>query len=599
MKRIITLTWMLVGPLMIAANLAAQPMSGNYDIGGGSNDFTDIISAIAALESQGMNGPVRLNVYTGTYNGQVLIEGGRLNLSPANSLTIKSAPGENPLVINTTGSYGYTGSGFRLYQASYVTIEGMEISNYDYSGIYLHSLNSVCAQCTLRGNYIHTNSGENLTGMKLNRISQCEIYGNEIAGNRYGIDLTYSADSRVFNNMLHSQGLYGVKNYLNSGCEFYFNSVYMDSDSADGYVFSLNRCDSSIVKNNIFHNEGNGQGQYAYYISGDVYAYPLISDFNIIFAPNGSIGYYSSIVGTCANLYIFQQATGLDSGSLSADPMFHSVQQGSVNLHINPESPAFGRGTPVGGIVMDIDGDPRYPAGPCIGCDEVLTDLRVTLTPYFPPPLVIPPGGGLIRFDVEVENMTGGNIDFDAWTEVVYEGRPAIGPLRLTRNRSIQSGMTQTRSLIQVVPGSAPPGYYAYYCHVGRYPDIILHSDDFEFVKSYTENVYTLEQEDWPVWGWDEEEAISNQQSVVGIFDSSPNPFNAETVVGFELRYSSQIKLAVYDIAGREVAVIAKGWFPAGTYYGEFDGAKLASGIYFAVLEAGGKRNMQKLMLLK
>jgi len=79
-----------------------------------------------------------------------------------------------------------------------------------------------------------------------------------------------------------------------------------------------------------------------------------------------------------------------------------------------------------------------------------------------------------------------------------------------------------------------------------------------------------------------------------------PNPFNPSTTIKFDLPVNSLVKLAVYDITGRQVAVLANGLLNRGTHSMEFNGARLASGVYFYQLEAEGKiigRN--KMMLLK
>ncbi len=56
---------------------------------------------------------------------------------------------------------------------------------------------------------------------------------------------------------------------------------------------------------------------------------------------------------------------------------------------------------------------------------------------------------------------------------------------------------------------------------------------------------------------------------------------------------------ACYDLLGREVAVLKDGLVEAGTYRVTFDGNALASGIYFARLDAGKFSQTKKLMLLK
>ena len=83
------------------------------------------------------------------------------------------------------------------------------------------------------------------------------------------------------------------------------------------------------------------------------------------------------------------------------------------------------------------------------------------------------------------------------------------------------------------------------------------------------------------------------------LLDVYPNPFNSSTVVSYELRAASYMKLAVYDIAGREVIVLAEGYSKAGSYQEQFDGSDLANGIYFASLRTGSSNIVKKLVLLK
>ncbi len=67
--------------------------------------------------------------------------------------------------------------------------------------------------------------------------------------------------------------------------------------------------------------------------------------------------------------------------------------------------------------------------------------------------------------------------------------------------------------------------------------------------------------------------------------DNYPNPFNAVTRIRYSLPRSSNIKLTVYDMLGREVAVLVNGTQGAGYYEKVFDGSAFASGIYFYRLE--------------
>lgn len=78
-----------------------------------------------------------------------------------------------------------------------------------------------------------------------------------------------------------------------------------------------------------------------------------------------------------------------------------------------------------------------------------------------------------------------------------------------------------------------------------------------------------------------------------------PNPFNPITTIVFALDRQQKIRLAVYDITGREVAALADQWFPTGEQRFTFDASSLPSGSYFARLQSENLNRTVKLVLLK
>lgn len=78
-----------------------------------------------------------------------------------------------------------------------------------------------------------------------------------------------------------------------------------------------------------------------------------------------------------------------------------------------------------------------------------------------------------------------------------------------------------------------------------------------------------------------------------------PNPFNPSTTLEYSLDATADVRLSVHDALGREVAVLENGLRGPGEHRAVFDGAGLASGLYLAVLESGGRSQSRKLLLLK
>jgi serine protease AprX len=80
-----------------------------------------------------------------------------------------------------------------------------------------------------------------------------------------------------------------------------------------------------------------------------------------------------------------------------------------------------------------------------------------------------------------------------------------------------------------------------------------------------------------------------------------PNPFNPTTVIGFDVPgpAAAHVRLAVYDLLGREVAVLADQLFSPGYYTRGLNGKDLASGVYVCRLEGGGSVQSKKMLLVR
>jgi hypothetical protein len=78
-----------------------------------------------------------------------------------------------------------------------------------------------------------------------------------------------------------------------------------------------------------------------------------------------------------------------------------------------------------------------------------------------------------------------------------------------------------------------------------------------------------------------------------------PNPFNPTTGIRFQVPSISDVKISVFDLLGREVAVLVNERKGPGSYEVKFDGSGVASGVYFYRLQAGNFVQSKKLLLLK
>jgi beta-glucanase (GH16 family) len=72
-----------------------------------------------------------------------------------------------------------------------------------------------------------------------------------------------------------------------------------------------------------------------------------------------------------------------------------------------------------------------------------------------------------------------------------------------------------------------------------------------------------------------------------GLDQNYPNPFNPETEIRYRVQSTGHVTLKVYDMLGREVAVLVNEQKAPGSYSLRFDASGLASGVYLYQLEAG------------
>jgi len=96
-----------------------------------------------------------------------------------------------------------------------------------------------------------------------------------------------------------------------------------------------------------------------------------------------------------------------------------------------------------------------------------------------------------------------------------------------------------------------------------------------------------------------EAESSSELPREIRLLQNFPNPFNPTTVIRFELPEAGTVRLSVYDLLGRELALILNERKTPGFHSVEFDGSALASGVYFYRLTTGSFVQSRRMMLVK
>lgn len=98
----------------------------------------------------------------------------------------------------------------------------------------------------------------------------------------------------------------------------------------------------------------------------------------------------------------------------------------------------------------------------------------------------------------------------------------------------------------------------------------------------------------------------TNEPNTFSLSQNFPNPFNPVTNITFDIPQQSNVKLSVFNAAGKEVKVLINRSMTRGSYSEIFDGANLASGVYFYKLfvrqvgsSTGDFISVKKMILVK
>ncbi len=233
----------------------------------------------------------------------------------------------------------------------------------------------------------------------------------------------------------------------------------------------------------------------------------------------------------------------------------------------------------------------------------LLEDVAVTAT--VTEPVVLPPAGGTFDFTVTLTNNTAQPQTFVAWSEATgpVNRSPLLGPFTVT----LPPGGTRTQTLTQNVPGVAPGGTYTYTVNVGDTFGASRSSDGFAVEKTAlnpSSEAQPVAVTDWQVNGWEDATVppIAGRASLptTAMLDAVyPNPARDIATIGFAMPEASEVYLAVYDVLGRQVAMLSDGMVEAGNHTVIFDGSALPSGVYVVRMSTGEVVATQRVTMMR
>ncbi len=122
---------------------------------------------------------------------------------------------------------------------------------------------------------------------------------------------------------------------------------------------------------------------------------------------------------------------------------------------------------------------------------------------------------------------------------------------------------------------------------------VVLYNNGQDTLKYYTGELYV----EYAFFTDIKDEDISVNS--FSLSQNYPNPFNPSTTIEFTIPQNDHVILKVYDILGKEVATLLNEELTVGGYKINWVPEKLASGIYFAVMQTGKLNKTIKMNYLK
>jgi hypothetical protein len=287
--------------------------------------------------------------------------------------------------------------------------------------------------------------------------------------------------------------------------------------------------------------------------------------------------------------YLFSGAEGDLLGTLTSPaPLDQQPSEFGRAVSGVPDANGDGRydllvGAPIGDTDLDPD-DQGNQGRAYLFSGATLAPLSLTARALNSPV----PRGGRLRFEVTLTNQTPAPLTGDLRLDVTAPNGATYGR-PLVKDGTLPVNQTVTQSFELPVPAVAPLGTYeAEVTALSGGGNVVATADfTFEIVAGAG-----------PAGGADAGEAPGEAAAPTGSAHASaepaaagvsPNPTSVQAELTFSLKAPSEVRMALYDVLGREVTAVDAGRLESGTHRLGIDVSGLPAGVYVWRLAAGGR----------
>ncbi len=198
-----------------------------------------------------------------------------------------------------------------------------------------------------------------------------------------------------------------------------------------------------------------------------------------------------------------------------------------------------------------------------------------------------------------MNRTTGGN----SWVRLRLEGRGGVNTMGIgARIRAVTPEGTHVRSLLA---GSGYCSQMSPVIHIGLGSATTVDTLEIFWKGGHSETITALPADSLydirrsQTTAVDELPNLPVQPGRIEILGIHPNPFNSTTRLVFRLDVSGPVRIALFDMLGREVKRLHDGWMSDGEHSVRIEASGMASGIFYAAIFVAPRVAISPILLIK
>ena len=317
--------------------------------------------------------------------------------------------------------------------------------------------------------------------------------------------------------------------------------VELNSGNIGGSVLipGLYRWSGGVTAPTSFVIDGGPDDVWIFQIAGDL---SLASDVNV------------TLSGGAQAHNIFWQVT---AANIATNAHIEGIILAGTAINLQTGASFNGRALAQSAVTLQMNVITEPTPAPPGGCDVTMTGTAAPLSL----------SQGRVEVDLAITNNGATAQELDLWSI-------AMGPAPQTKfygNGILPADTTFNRHVSFKVAGHVPAGTYVVTFYVGDFTNAMV-CDEVAFVVEKLPHPQGL---------------LASASAEAGVTGVSPNPFSNEASVRFTLTDAADVRLTVYDVLGRQVAVLVEGTLDAGSHTATFDARGLSPGTYVYRLVTG------------